>query len=445
MYFDPTEDISDYKPGGLHPVHLGDTFSNGRYAVVDKLGYGSTSTTWLVFDAQTNTFASLKILSAARPLSELSVLQHLAATYDSEEEGSQHVARMLDHFVVDGPNGRHQCFVGEALGPSFGGYLMHYLCNFWDDGRFPSDIAHRICGQLALAVAYLHKHGVAHGDIHPGNVLLHFPYPRTSIEDFRREFGEPKKIEYDDDDSDNASDSDEDEEDAGGSDDDNSALSDPHRPDYLVLPLTSAPNVFRDCLRQANIKICDFGESYMEALPNPPKLATPRLFRPPEALPILALAPHATPELDIWALANFFSFLLSSGHTLFPNRGAKDDHGQLSEMALKLGPFPEPLWSKWEKRGEVLDDNGKPVDSRRSCALLDWHVNYILAPDSEDRRSFESILRSMLCYDSATRARAADVLASVWFKECCRPVMTLGAKYAVDFRFKRDRVRNGSP
>jgi hypothetical protein len=49
------EDLSGYKPGGYHPVHLGDSFSTipspnqpkyGR----QKLGYGSFSTVWLAED-----------------------------------------------------------------------------------------------------------------------------------------------------------------------------------------------------------------------------------------------------------------------------------------------------------------------------------------------------------------------------------------------------------
>ena len=39
-----------YRPGGYHPVHLGDTFKDGTYEVVHKLGYGSFSTVWLVED-----------------------------------------------------------------------------------------------------------------------------------------------------------------------------------------------------------------------------------------------------------------------------------------------------------------------------------------------------------------------------------------------------------
>ncbi|KAG8861861.1 serine/threonine protein kinase, CMGC group [Serendipita sp. 411] len=47
---DEEEDWEDYKPGGYHPVHIGDEFSDGRYVVVRKLGWGHFSTVWLARD-----------------------------------------------------------------------------------------------------------------------------------------------------------------------------------------------------------------------------------------------------------------------------------------------------------------------------------------------------------------------------------------------------------
>jgi hypothetical protein len=38
-----------YRPGGFHPVYIGDVF-NDRYKVLNKIGYGIYSTVWLVKD-----------------------------------------------------------------------------------------------------------------------------------------------------------------------------------------------------------------------------------------------------------------------------------------------------------------------------------------------------------------------------------------------------------
>ena len=40
-----------YRPGGYHPIHLGDVYSQ-RYRVIHKLGFGTYSTVWLVRDLQ---------------------------------------------------------------------------------------------------------------------------------------------------------------------------------------------------------------------------------------------------------------------------------------------------------------------------------------------------------------------------------------------------------
>ncbi|EEB88343.1 hypothetical protein MPER_13869, partial [Moniliophthora perniciosa FA553] len=48
------EDLEDYVVGGYHPVQIGDKFSDGRYEVVRKLGWGHFSTVWLVKDENGN-------------------------------------------------------------------------------------------------------------------------------------------------------------------------------------------------------------------------------------------------------------------------------------------------------------------------------------------------------------------------------------------------------
>ena len=44
------EEMSMYRPGGFHPVCLGDTFKDGRYKIYHKLGWGGYSTVWLAKD-----------------------------------------------------------------------------------------------------------------------------------------------------------------------------------------------------------------------------------------------------------------------------------------------------------------------------------------------------------------------------------------------------------
>ena len=44
------EDLAQYRSGGYHPLHLGDTMKGGRYRIVQKLGWGRDATVWLAED-----------------------------------------------------------------------------------------------------------------------------------------------------------------------------------------------------------------------------------------------------------------------------------------------------------------------------------------------------------------------------------------------------------
>lgn len=39
-----------YRNGEYHPTHLGDTFKDGRYKILYKLGWGGFATVWLASD-----------------------------------------------------------------------------------------------------------------------------------------------------------------------------------------------------------------------------------------------------------------------------------------------------------------------------------------------------------------------------------------------------------
>ena len=44
------EPLHRYRPGGYHPLRLGDTLGDGRYKVFHKLGWGGYSTVWAARD-----------------------------------------------------------------------------------------------------------------------------------------------------------------------------------------------------------------------------------------------------------------------------------------------------------------------------------------------------------------------------------------------------------
>lgn len=102
------------------------------------------------------------------------ILRHVAALAPSE--GAQYITRLLDEFDHQGPNGTHKCLVIEPMGPSVN-TMVEELPQFKPRKRgmkirYPPQMAKSILKQSLQALAFLHEHGIAHGDFQPGNILF---------------------------------------------------------------------------------------------------------------------------------------------------------------------------------------------------------------------------------------------------------------------------------
>ena len=58
------------RAGGYHRVSVGDTFKDGRYKVLTKLGWGHFSTVWLCSDASSGAHVALKVQKSASHYTE---------------------------------------------------------------------------------------------------------------------------------------------------------------------------------------------------------------------------------------------------------------------------------------------------------------------------------------------------------------------------------------
>ncbi|MFC8037853.1 serine/threonine protein kinase [Paenarthrobacter sp. NPDC057355] len=134
------------------------------YEITRQLGRGSSSTVWLGTRLGDGTRFALKcprreaqaelLGNAAREVMLLSHLKH------------QHIVRV--HEVLqpaDGPPGT----LGIVMDYAAGGSLANLV-----SGRQRLSIGETVTvlTPIAQALAYLHSHGVVHGDVSPGNVLL---------------------------------------------------------------------------------------------------------------------------------------------------------------------------------------------------------------------------------------------------------------------------------
>ena len=75
-------------------------------------------------------------------------------------EDCDHVVRLYDHFIHEGPNGFHQCLVLELLGPTVN---MIVDDNYQDDDGLDLGAVEKMAEEFLMALASMHSVGIAHG------------------------------------------------------------------------------------------------------------------------------------------------------------------------------------------------------------------------------------------------------------------------------------------
>lgn len=157
-WVDGAEPLAKYRPGGYHPVMIEDIL-DGRYRVIDKLGYGGYSTVWLAHDICMKRYIAIKVCIANSQPREMGILRALATQPPSSSRhlGQNFVPVLLENFELRGPNGRHSCYTTAPA-----------LCNLREisfSRLFPINVARALAYKLALAVSYVHSRGYVHGGL----------------------------------------------------------------------------------------------------------------------------------------------------------------------------------------------------------------------------------------------------------------------------------------
>jgi len=186
-FSDDQEDENDYRRGGYHPVRIGETFKEGRYTVIHKLGWGHFSTVWLVSDAVTGGTAAVKVVKSASHYTDAArdEVRLLSRAKAMDPEGSKHCCRLLDSFDHVGPHGRHVCMVFEVLGDN-----LLTLIRSYNHRGIPLPVVRHLIRQVLVALDFLHKFcGIIHTDLKPENVMLNEPLKPRQVPPTRSTIG----------------------------------------------------------------------------------------------------------------------------------------------------------------------------------------------------------------------------------------------------------------
>ncbi|KAL9129215.1 MAG: hypothetical protein Q9217_002284 [Psora testacea] len=402
------EDVEKYRNGGFHPIHLGDALKGGRYRVLHKLGYGGFSTVWLARDENHNRLVSLKVLTAdaSRQPTELKLLRHLDE-HAQNNPWRGNIIAIVDDFTIDGPNGRHLCYVSQPGGPSLSA-ISDSPGEIAGTRRLRAPLARKLARQLAKAVSFIHDVGIVHGDITPKNVLIQLKgidtWPTGTL---YQQVGSPVRDEVFK---------------SSGQKPDLSA------PEYLVEPASFSRVDFEYISEQ--VLLIDLGEAFPELSPPANGVGTPISYCSPE----LILERKAGRTSDIWALACTI-FEVRSGFPLFESFVGSSTE-VLEEIVRILGMPPESSHSLWKKDGITITDHarwdGPALNERiRGIGIYDQEpsihesdvtsLNHhtLLEPPGgrvigDEANTLTDLLRRALDYIPEKRLSAEKVANHVW-------------------------------
>jgi serine/threonine protein kinase len=157
------EHLHLYQSGGHHPVHLLDLLGDKKqYRIIGKLGTGGFGNVWLCRNVKRtpSEYVAVKILMAELSSDESNSqeaenIRRLQEVAKIDPDIKKYCLLPLDEFIIEGPNGTHQCFAYPVAGPSVGKISIRV--------PNPTNTLRKIVRQAVEAMAALHRHGVCHG------------------------------------------------------------------------------------------------------------------------------------------------------------------------------------------------------------------------------------------------------------------------------------------
>ncbi|KAF2151295.1 kinase-like protein [Myriangium duriaei CBS 260.36] len=371
------EPLAWYRPGGYHPIHLGDVL-NARYRILHKVGWGAYSTVWAARDERSQRHVAIKVkVSKSLPTNrEVDVLKKI-------QGADAGVMQLLDFFSIEGPNGSHDCIVAELLGPSIADYLEAQSLT-----RVPLSTAKSFARQVLIALSKLHKLNIGHGDLHTRNISLKSEsWASMTTDRLERILGSPKMSPVRSDHHDQPLES--------------------GVPRYLVGPASAYIDPSQ--LNSYNIVLTDFGEAFQDGdRDKPSTLQTPLYLRAPEVI----FEDEWDHGVDLWT-AGCTIFELVTGQPPFDSVMTTREI-LIGQMIEEIGPLPERWSIKTKDMNIILDDE--------ASSLQDWLEEVYLGDserltphDMHEMKSLGDLLRRLMQYEPRDRQSAREAAENHWF------------------------------
>ncbi|KAK2773824.1 protein kinase domain-containing protein [Colletotrichum kahawae] len=401
-----------YVPGSYHPVEIGDTFSNGRYTMVHKLGHGGYSTVWLARDNSQDQFVALKIMvpeqQSQSEVQEYGIeidLLHEINQMTTEHPGKSMLMSCLDSFSHNGPNGTHLCVVSLPRRISVG-QSRH---ESQGSGKFKLQVARAMAAQMIIVLSFLHANGVVHGDFTPNNILLAPPdLSGMTTDELYRKYGEPFK-----------------------------AMTERRDgkpiprgvPPYIVPEIWFGDRSMELELCNAKLTLTDLGEAWRPALRSRYQLNIPDKYCAPEAnFAQEENVPLGFPS-DVWSLGVGIFELF--GGSLFEASSDPDD--MLEDMINALGKPPQRWWDIWEAKEDFFsgteewDENGHSPQithvllEERLRIWVERHQRGRMT--TEEREDLHELVKQIVQWEPEDRPTADELLRSGWMTKWGLPAL----------------------